>query len=310
MPESTARRSIAIIGAGRVGSAFAFQLARAGHEITVIARPGSGRLEQLRRDRGILRDTGEKAQVSIADALDTATTFDIVLVTVLAHQVDAILPDLRASAAKQIHFMFVTPDYQRLTETLAPKRATFGMAAVLSVIKPDGRLNMEIPKSKAMQGDEDFVALMKAAGMPAEYEPEAGRWLRSQTPLTIAMTSVTGTGMQHQKGATFSEARVGARGLKAAFDIIKAQGETAYPKNKAQMSRMPTPLLAVILRGVSRSRYRETVGNSSEETCGLIQLLTAEAAHKPELRQQIDAVLALHPNNQQLTDAPDPSHLT
>jgi 2-dehydropantoate 2-reductase len=297
MPASTSRRSIAVIGAGRVGSAFAFQLAQAGHNVTVVARSGSKRLEQLRRDEGILRDTGQNAHVTIADALDTTTPFDIVLVTVLAHQVAAVLPALRASAAKQIHFMFVTPEYRRLTEAVAPKRATFGMAAVLSVIKPDGRLKLEIPKSKAMQGDKDFVALMENAGMPAEYEPEAGRWLRSQTPLTIAMTSVAGTGMQHAKGATLSEARIGARGLKAAFDIIKAQGETPYPKNKAQMSGMPTPLLAMILRQVSRSHYRETVGNSTEETHGLIQLLTAETNQNPELRQKVDAVLALRPGN-------------
>jgi len=136
---------------------------------------------------------------------------------------------------------------------------------------------------------------MQAAGMPAQYEPEAGRWLRSQTPLTIAMTSVTGTGMQHKKGATFGEAGVGARGLKAAFDIIKAGGETPYPKNKAQMSIMPTPVLTFILRFVSRSHYRETVGNSAEETRGLIELLTAEASGKPELREKVNAVLALRP---------------
>jgi 2-dehydropantoate 2-reductase len=295
MPSSTAPRSIAVIGAGRIGSAFAFQLAQAGHEVTVVARPGSKRLDQLRRDGGIRRDTGEKARVTVADALDTAKPYDLVIVTVLAHQVDAVLPELRATAAGQVHFMFVTPEYQRLTEAVVPKRATFGMAAVLSVIKPDGSMNLEIPKAKAMQGDEGFVAMMEAAGMPAKYEPKAGRWLRSQTPLTIAMTSVAGTGMQHKKGATFSEAGVGARGLKAAFGIIKALGETPYPRNKAQMSGMPTPILAFILRFVSRSHYRETVGNSAEETRGLIALLTAEAERRPELREQVDAVLALRP---------------
>lgn len=295
MPSSTAPRPIAVIGVGRIGSAFAFQLARSGHEVTVVARPGSKRLEQLRRDGGIRRDTGETARVTVTDALDTAKPYDLVVVTVLAHQVDAVLPDLRASAARHIHFMFVTPEHQRLTAAVAPKRATFGMAAALSVIKPDGSMNLEIPKAKAMQGDEDFVVLMQAAGMPAKYEPEAGRWLRSHTPLTIAMTSVAGTGMQHKKGATFAEARLGAQGLKAAFGILEALGETPYPKNKAQMSSMPTPMLALILRFVSRSRYRETVGNSAEETRGLIELLTAEARQRPELREQVDAVLALRP---------------
>lgn len=295
MPSPTAQRSIAVIGAGRVGSAFAYQLARAAHDVTVVARPGSRRLAQLRRDGGIVRDTGEMAQVTVTDALDTARPYDLVIVTVLAHQVHAVLPEIQASRARQVHFMFVTPEYQRLAAAVAPKRATFGMAAVLAVIKPDGRLNLKIPKTKAMQGDEDLVAVMEAAGMPAKYEAQAGRWLRSQTPLTIAMTSVTGTGMRHKKGATFTEARTGALGLKAAFDIIKAAGETPYPRNKAQMSGMPTPVLAFILRAVSRSRYRETVGNSAEETRGLIELLTAEAKQWPELRDKVSKILALNP---------------
>jgi 2-dehydropantoate 2-reductase len=102
-------RSIAVIGAGRVGSAFAYQFARAGHGVTVVARLGSNRLAQLRRDGGILRDTGEKARVTVADSLDTARPYDLVIVTVLAHQVDAVLPEIQASRARQVHFMFVTP---------------------------------------------------------------------------------------------------------------------------------------------------------------------------------------------------------
>jgi 2-dehydropantoate 2-reductase len=69
------------------------------------------------------------------------------------------------------------------------------------------------------------------------------------------------------------------------------------------MSRMPTPMLTFILRFVSRSHYRETVGNSAEETRGLIELLTAEAEHRPELREQVTAVLALRPRRQTAVNA-------
>ena len=37
--------SIAVLGVGRIGSTFAYQLSRAGHEVTVIARPDSPRLK-------------------------------------------------------------------------------------------------------------------------------------------------------------------------------------------------------------------------------------------------------------------------
>jgi hypothetical protein len=39
-----------------------------------------------------------------------------------------------------------------------------------------------------------------AAGLPSTLQPEVGRWLRSQVPLTIAMESVAGTAVQGQCG--------------------------------------------------------------------------------------------------------------
>ena len=84
---------IAVVGCGGIGSAFAFKLARFGHKVTVVARPGSERLRQLRADGGIVDDKGERANVEVADALDETVAYDLIIVTVMAHQVDAV-PDL------------------------------------------------------------------------------------------------------------------------------------------------------------------------------------------------------------------------
>ena len=58
---------IAVIGAGRIGSSCAYQLTRAGHDVTVVARRGSPRLAQLERDHGIVLTTGERVNVRVAD---------------------------------------------------------------------------------------------------------------------------------------------------------------------------------------------------------------------------------------------------
>lgn len=292
---ASSRLSVAVVGAGRIGSATAYQLARAGHHVTVIARPGSQRLDQLRRDSGIVTTDGERAGVAVADQLDEQAPFDLIIVTTLAHQVDTVLPVLKRSPARQIHFMFVTPEYKRLRAAVGADRATFGMASVLSVFDGRGRLKLDVQQAKAPQGDQRLVDLFDAAGMPAKLEPDMGRWLRSQVPLTIAMESVVGTGMQHKKGATWAEASAGARGLRAGYSILKGLGETPYPGDKNQMSRLPLPVLAFILRTVSRGKYRETVGNSAEECRGLIDLFTAEAGPLPSLREAADAVRALRP---------------
>src|SRR6478609_1911500 len=97
---------IAIVGTGAIGSTFAYQLARAGHAVTVIAR--GARLEQLERDGAVVLASGERAAVQVSCALDVRTAYDLVLVTVLAPQVAAVLPALRASAARTVMFMFNT----------------------------------------------------------------------------------------------------------------------------------------------------------------------------------------------------------
>ncbi|MGI9169697.1 MAG: ketopantoate reductase family protein, partial [Caulobacteraceae bacterium] len=99
-----------MVGIGGIGSTFAWRLARAGHDVTAVARPGSPRLDQLRRDRGIEDSTGARAEMRVAETLDEAMAFDLVVVTTLAHQVEALLPALRRSQARSIHFMFNTFD--------------------------------------------------------------------------------------------------------------------------------------------------------------------------------------------------------
>jgi len=62
---------IAIIGVGGIGSTFAFQLvSQGGDEVTAIARPGSDRLQHLRRDNAIIDVNGQRADVLVAEALD------------------------------------------------------------------------------------------------------------------------------------------------------------------------------------------------------------------------------------------------
>ena len=92
-PPSSMR--IAVLGVGNIGSTFAFQMADVGgHDVTAIGRPGSTRLKQLQRDGAIVDVHGRRARVRVADALDEETPFDLVIVTILAHQVDSVLPAL------------------------------------------------------------------------------------------------------------------------------------------------------------------------------------------------------------------------
>ena len=122
---------IAVLGAGNIGSAFSFKLASEGnHEVTAVCRPGSVRLQQLLSDKAIVMTSGERADVLVADALDENVPYDMVLVTLPIHQVDAVLPALHRSAARVVHFMANAFDPERLGEAVGGGRCVFGMPFV------------------------------------------------------------------------------------------------------------------------------------------------------------------------------------
>ncbi len=97
------RLSIAIVGTGQVGSAFAYKLATAGHDVTAIARPNSKRLQKLRSDGCVVLDGSDRVSVTIADTLDEQIPYDLVVVTVPAHRIDALVTALKRSRARAVH---------------------------------------------------------------------------------------------------------------------------------------------------------------------------------------------------------------
>jgi 2-dehydropantoate 2-reductase len=191
--------------------------------------------------------------------------------------------------------MFVTPEAERLQAAVGADRATFGMAAVLATFDSTGKLELTVPKTKALHGDQRWVDLFEAAGMPSKLEPDMGRWLRSQVPLTIAMEGTAVAGMQHDRGPTWAEARTGAKALRAGYSILRGFGETPYPGSKNQISRAPRPLLAFILRAAGSGKYRASLGGSAEECRGLIDLLAAEGSREPAMREAVAALRVVRP---------------
>ena len=170
MPAPCPPLRIAILGVGKIGSAFAFQLVRTGgHDVTVIARPDSVRLAQLERDQAIVDIKGERAGVRVASRLDEATPYDLLIVTLLAHQTDPLLPALQRSAASCIQFMFNTFQPERLEAAISPERCAFGMPFVQATLDADGRLKATIGAGgqKSIMSRRRWVDVFTAAGLPA-----------------------------------------------------------------------------------------------------------------------------------------------
>ncbi len=289
---------IAVLGAGKIGSAFAFHLARSGgHDVTVVARPDSVRLQQLERDRAIVDVKGARADVRVASRLDEAVPYDLVIVTLLAHQADALLPALRSSAAEGIQFMFNTFDPERLREALGDDRCSFGMPFVQATLTADGRLDAKVGAAgqRTIMGRQRWVELFNAAGLPAALERDMPSWLRCHAPLCVAFESVSIAGERRGSGASWRQALTLAHGLRASFALVQALGYEIYPKTQRRIQRSPTWAVAALLWSLSRVRPFRRLLATGEVECRCLVEAMAKAA--PIARSPVDvaAVRAMVP---------------
>ncbi len=278
-PEGNLR--IAVIGMGGIGSAFAFQLARTGHhEVTAIARPGSARLEQLKRDGGIVNTRDERADMHLADSLDESVPYDLILVTLPAHRLAPVLASLQRSSAAWIQFMFNTFEPEQLRDTIGADRCSFGMPFIQASLEPDGRLSAKIGAGgqKTKMNNERWTSLFNAAQIPAVFEPEMLLWLRCHVPLCVAFESISVAAMRRGRGASWAEAITIARGLQAGLTLVQRLGYRLYPAGKARLQSAPVFVPASLLWSVSRiPSFRKLLATGIDECAALVDLLVKAA---------------------------------
>ena len=289
---------IVVLGVGGIGSTFAFQLAGQGqHDVTVVARPGSARLRQLQRDEAIVNVVGKSVKVRVTDTLDEAVPYDLVIVTLLAHQVEAVLPALGRSAAKCIQFMFNQFEPERLLEAVGAGRCSFGMPFVQASLDGEGRLSASIGAGgqKSKMNRQEWVDVFSAAGLPAALETEMLLWLRCHVPLCVAFESVSDAAVRRGRGVSWQQSLVLARGVRESFTLIERLGFELYPPGKAFLRRSPAGVAAGMLWSLSRVKsFRRPspikIGTFQGKDIHIVSLadgiVTSGSAHNPRYEKQ------------------------
>lgn len=271
---------IAVVGLGGIGSTFAFRLAKAGHEVTAVAR--GQRLEQLQRDGAVVSATGERAAVVASAALDPTIAWDLVLVTVLVSQVDAVLPALAASSARTVMFMFNTFEpFERLREVVGPARFAFGFPAILARVD-GGVLKSEIVSRGMVTTvtDPAWAEVFTGAGIAATVHADMESWLRTHAAMVVPFMILSGLSYARQAGVSWTEATNLARAMHEGLGLVRALGNTITPAPMGVLNWLPTSVVASLLWTVSR------VGGV---------LRQAGAAGFGEPRALIDAMVAAAP---------------
>ena len=243
---------IAIVGPGGIGSTFAFQLSEAGHDVTVIGR--GTRLDQLRYAGAIITVEGERAAVDVSGELDTTTQWDLVLVTVLASQVDVLLPALSVSAATSVMFMFNTfRSLDRLRDAVGAQRFAFGFPAIGAGLH-DGRLSSTILRRGQLTtvSDPFWARVFTDAGIPATVHSDMQSWLRSHAVAMVPMVIAGSTALGRGTGISRAEAVRLARAMKEGFALVHHLGNSITPAPIAIVSHAPAPVLALLLWTLTR----------------------------------------------------------
>ncbi len=173
-----------------------------------------------------------------------AVPYDLVIVTLLAHQVEAVLPALQRSAAACIQFMFNTFDPERLQEAVGDERCSFGMPFVQADV--DGGRQAEGHDRRGRPEDPHGPA---ALGGPVRRRRAACRVRARHAALAAlpraAMCRVrerlASPGERRGGGASWSE----ARSWRAAFTQLRASSRRSvsdvYPAKQGLLERCPTP---------------------------------------------------------------------
>ena len=245
---------IAVVGPGAIGSTFAFRLARAGHDVTVVAR--GGRLDQLRSDGAIVTTTGERAPVGVGAELDAATVWDLVLVTVLDSEVDVLLAALGRSAAETVMFMFNTfRSLERLRDAVGPQRFAFGFPAIMASLDR-GKLSATIPRRGITTTVTHAVwaKVFSDAGIPATVQEDMQSWLRTHAALIVPLAVAGSSAHRRGRGISRDEAMRLARAMDEGFQLVRRLGDSLIPASVAILSWLPVPALAALLWTLTRLR--------------------------------------------------------
>ena len=282
---------IAIVGPGGIGSTVAFQLSQAGHDVTVVAR--GNRLERLRRDGAIVTVEGKRAAVQVSGEVDTTTDWDLVLVTVLVSEVDALLPALSASAAKSVMFMFNTfQSLDQLCDAVGPQRVSFGFPAFGARLD-DGRLSSTIPRRgmATVVSDPLWAKVFGDAGIPTRVHPDMQSWLRTHAALAVPIMIAGSAALRRGAGISRTEAVGMARASKEGLQLVRHLGNSVTPAPVAIIGRAPVPVLATVLWSLTRlGAFRRTVAIApADEPRKLIGEMTCAAPGRTS------ALLAVRP---------------
>ncbi|PKL16356.1 MAG: ketopantoate reductase family protein [Spirochaetae bacterium HGW-Spirochaetae-5] len=193
---------ILMYGAGAIGSIFAGQIAKAGYDVTMLAR--NTRYRELKENGLILTDSITKKvevlSIPVIDSLAENDIYDYVFAVVQNTQIDSILPVLAKNRSANIVFVVNNPSgYQKYIDSVGYERVMIGFPSAGGERK-DGAVNYFIGTgiTKVFQsttfgelsGEKterllNLIKIFKKAGFSPEISKNMDAWQKTHVAVIL-----------------------------------------------------------------------------------------------------------------------------
>jgi 2-dehydropantoate 2-reductase len=235
-----------VLGAGVQGTVFAVRLARAGHQLTLVARPG--RAEELRRQGAAIQDL--KTMRTSSQPLPVLTELppdiraDFCLVTVRREQIEAALPALAAAPGipRVVFLVNHANGSDDLVKLLGRSRTVLPFPGIAGS-REDGVVRyLDIPQQRTVveASARDVISLFREAGFPVEPVRDMDAWLARHA---VFITAIAGA--LYQNGC--NAARLG-QDLAAVRRLIVAVREGWAAQSRRRVGPAPFVLRTIFCR--------------------------------------------------------------
>ena len=312
------RLRVLVFGAGVLGSFYAARLARAGHDVTVVAR---GRRYRDLVEHGIVLerfDTGERTAipVPVADRMPTEDPFDVCLVLVRKTQLADALPVLATGAGVAAFlFMVNTAEGPRaMIDAVGGERVLLGFANAGG--ERDGYLVrvMEARRAAVTLGELDGVrsdrlervaAAFGDAGLRVAISADMDAWLRYHVALVAPFANALyAAGADNVALANDPPmVRLVLRAVREGIGVVRAHGFDVEPRALRLLLWLPDAVLVPLLRrkiaspimdigGVRHAvAARDEMTALDEELCALARAAGSDTPAMTELRRRANPAL-------------------
>ena len=300
---------ILVLGAGVIGTTYAWQLSGTGHDVSILVR--KSKKEQIQKDGIRIRYTDERQKKSdllevtyhplVVDEFHVQDNYDLIIVSVRAHQLDELLPSLADGSGKADILFFGNNWWgeERIRKFLPPEKYLFGFSRLVGGWRTENRFEcifFDNPELVTMLGETDGQLTPRLQNLQDVFKKADLRPVISQDILgwlSIHYVEFLGVVGGIRKAGSF-DAFVDSSALikdsilatRESLDVCKARGvdfKKAAPSNIRIIENTPvfllTPLVKMQYRTPSiKQFFEENIEHGMDEIHRQFCDVTSEAS--------------------------------